>query len=128
LELLLVNARHIKILPGRKTDVGDAAPEEAGGEGMTSLDLPEWVELVRAVLPEVDRPGSSRNWTRRWTRRDQAGTCGRSARSSRPGIGWCSPAGTAGRGGQRPRLGWAAATSLGGRPRRLGSRARSAAT
>ena len=25
LELLLVNARHVKILPGRKTDVGDAA-------------------------------------------------------------------------------------------------------
>ncbi|MER3452459.1 MAG: IS110 family transposase, partial [Acidimicrobiia bacterium] len=24
-ELLLVNARHVKILPGRKTDVGDAA-------------------------------------------------------------------------------------------------------
>jgi transposase len=25
LELLLVNARHVKLLPGRKTDVGDAA-------------------------------------------------------------------------------------------------------
>ena len=25
LELLLVNARHVKVLPGRKTDVGDAA-------------------------------------------------------------------------------------------------------
>ena len=24
-QLLLVNARHVKILPGRKTDVGDAA-------------------------------------------------------------------------------------------------------
>jgi len=24
-ELLLVNARHVRILPGRKTDVGDAA-------------------------------------------------------------------------------------------------------
>jgi hypothetical protein len=96
-------------------------------EGVTGPDLPERVELVRAALPGSTAAGSSRSWTRRWTRRDRPGTCGRLARLSRPGVGWCWPAGTAGRGGQQPRRGWAAAKRPCGRPNRSRSRTRSAA-
>jgi hypothetical protein len=87
-------------------------------EGVTGPDLPERVELVRAALPEVDRARFEQELDQALTRRDQPGTCGRSATLSRPGIGWCSPVGTAVRGGQQPRRGCASARSRSGRPNR----------
>jgi hypothetical protein len=106
---------------------------ERGEDGLMTVnnhdeqgkDVLEWVELVRAALPNADAAGSSRNWTKRWIQPGRPGTCGRSIMSSRPGIESCSPASTAVPDGRRPRRDCAAAKSRSGKPNRWTSRTRS---
>jgi hypothetical protein len=83
-------------------------------EGVTGLDLPERVELVRAALADADRARFEQELDQALDTAHQPGTCGRSATWSRPGIEWCSPVGTVVRGGQQSRRGCAAAKSQSG--------------
>jgi hypothetical protein len=112
---------------GRKTGLDARNHGVSGAEPATGPDLPERVEQVRAALSDADRSGSSRTWTRRWTRRGRPGASGTSATSSRAGGGWCSLVSTAVGGGGRPRRGYAAAMSRSGRVNRWTWRTRSAA-
>jgi hypothetical protein len=97
-------------------------------EGVTGLGLPERVEPVRAALPGADRGRFEQELdqaldTARSTRGPAAARPGRRGLVSggvRPPARRC--------GGQRPRRGWAVVKSRSGRPKRLTSRTRSAAS
>jgi hypothetical protein len=67
---------------------------------------PERVELVRVALPDADRARFEQDVDHTLDMAWSAGISGRWTMSSRPGIGWCSPVGTAVPGGHRRRPGW----------------------
>jgi hypothetical protein len=90
---------------------GREEPCVRGAEPAIGQELPGSSGSVPPCLMSTG-PGSSRNWTRRWTWPGRPGTWGRLAMSSRAGGGWWLFASTVAGGGRRPRRGCCAVLSL----------------
>jgi hypothetical protein len=111
----------------RKTGLDARNHGVSGAEPTIGPDLSEWVQLVRAALPDADRARFDQDLDQRWTWPDRPGTCGRSATSSRAGGVWYSLVSTVAGGGRRSRPGFGGVLSPSGSVDRWTWRTRPAA-